>query len=317
MIKVSVIVPVYNAEKYLHKCFDSLVNQTLSEIEILAVNDGSTDGSLAILEEYREKYPEKIKVFTKENGGQASARNLALKHATGEYIGYVDADDYADVTMFEKLYRKAVESDADLTVCDHWRVENGKNHYVSFPKYREPREMFKAVLVSPWNKLFRRQVLTDSGVIFPEGYIYEDTAWFAELIPFVNSMARVSEPLLFHVVQKNSTMTTAQGRRTAQIFPVMNGVLDFYRERGLYEEYKPDLERFYTRILLFSSMRRIAKIKDKPLRREMEKRTLDELEAHFPDFRKGCKEPGWRGWYIRHASGGTVSLFALLFKIAL
>lgn len=315
MRKVSVIVPVYNAEPYLHKCFDSLVNQTLEGIEILAVNDGSTDGSLAILEEYRDKYPEKIKVFSKENGGQASARNLALQYAAGEYIGYVDADDYADVTMFEKLYRQAKESGADLTVCDHWRVEKGKNHYVSFPKYREPRETFQAVLVSPWNKLFRREILLDSGVIFPEGYIYEDTAWFAELIPFLRTMVYVGEPLLYHIVQENSTMTAAQGQRTAQIFPVMNGVLDFYRQRGLYDEYEDELERFYTRILLFSSMRRIAKIEDKALRRELEQRTLTELETHFPEFRRHCKESGWRGWYVRHASTGTIRRFAALFQI--
>ncbi len=317
MPKVSIIVPVYNAEKYLYKCFNSLVNQTLEDIEIIAVNDGSTDNSLAILEEYEQKYPKKIKVYSKENGGQASARNLALQYAEGEYIGYVDADDYADVAMFERLYRQAKESSADLTVCDHYRVVNRKNNYVPFPEYKEPREMFKAVLVSPWNKLFRREVLTDSGVIFPEGYIYEDTAWFAELIPFVKTMAYVHEPLLYHVVQENSTMTAAQGERTAQIFPVIDGVLDFYKSKSLYDEYKAELERFYTRILLFSSMRRISKIKDKSLRREMEKRTLAELEEHFPSFRKNCHETGWRGFYVRHASPATVKMFSRLFRIFL
>ncbi len=314
MPKVSVIVPVYNAERYLRKCFDSLVNQTLEEIEILAVNDGSTDGSMAILEEYQRQYPQKVRVFTKENGGQASARNLALPYAKGEYIGYVDADDYADAAMFEKLAAKADETGADLTVCDHFRVEKGKNHYVSFPDYSKPKDMFKAVLVSPWNKLFKKSILVESGVIFPDGYIYEDTAWFAELIPFVQTMAYVHEPLLYHVVQENSTMTAAQGERTAQIFPVMNGLLDFYRQRGLYEDYRAELEGFYVRILLFSSLRRIAKIEDKTLRRELERRTLSELEAHCPDFRQNSRETGWRGFYIRHASPGVVKMAAALYR---
>lgn len=317
MPKVSVIVPVYNAEPYLRKCLDSLVNQTLKEIEILVVNDGSTDNSLSILEGYRSQYPEKIKVFSKENGGQASARNLALKYAEGEYIGFVDADDYAALDMFRAMYAAAENTDADLVVCDHYHVVGKKQKYIRFPDYDTPRKMFGAVLVSPWNKLLRRDVLLQSGVVFPEGYIYEDTAWFAELIPFIQTMTYVHEPLLYHIVQENSTMTTAQGQRTGQIFPVMNGILDFYRERGLYAEYEDDLKQFYTRILLLSSMRRISKIEHKPLRREMEQRTLKELETHFPDFRETCREEGWRGQYIRYASPGTLNLFAALCRIFL
>ena len=315
MIKVSIIVPVYNAEKYLHKCFDSLVNQTLEEIEILAVNDGSTDGSLAILEEYRDKYPDKIKVFTKENGGQASARNLALRYAVGEYIGYVDADDYADITMFEKLYRKAAKTGVDLAVCDHWRVEKGKNHYVSFPKYCEPREMFKAVLVSPWNKLFRREILLDSGVIFPEGYIYEDTAWFAELIPFLRTMAYVGEPLLYHIVQENSTMTAAQGERTAQIFPVMNSVVEYFKNRQIYDRYRNELEYFYIRILFLSSIGRISKIEDKKIRNQYVRQTVFEVKEHFPYYKKNPYLTGWRGIYIKLTNNTFLKTYIALHRL--
>ena len=97
--KVSVIVPVYNTEKYLKKCLDSLINQTLSNVEIIAVNDGSTDGSPAILEQYAKSYPQIVKVFHKKNGGQASARNLAFEKCTGEYIGFLDSDDFVKKTM--------------------------------------------------------------------------------------------------------------------------------------------------------------------------------------------------------------------------
>lgn len=130
-------------------------------------------------------------------------------------------------------------------------------------------------------------------------------------------MAYVHEPLLYHVVQENSTMTAAQGERTAQIFPVMNGVLDFYKSNSLYDEYKAELERFYTRILLFSSMRRISKIKDKALRHKLERKTLAELEEHFPSFRQNCHETGWRGFYVRHASNDTIKLFGRLFGLFL
>lgn len=315
MIKVSIIVPVYNAEKYLYKCFDSLVNQTLQEIEILAVNDGSTDNSSAILKEYARNYPGKVRVFHKENGGQASARNLALRNAVGEYVGFVDADDYADVQMFELLYRKAIQSRADLTVCDHYMVENEKAEYIRFPEYEKPRAMLKGVLVSPWNKLLKREVLQNSGVIFPEGYIYEDTAWFAELIPFIRSMAYVRKPLLYHIVQENSTMTAAQGKRTAQIFPVMNGVIDFYKEKGLYEEYREELEYFYIRILLLSSLQRISQIKNKQLRNQYTKRTLDEIRNRFPGYKGNRYLKGWRGVYIKSTNSLTIRLAVTCYRI--
>ena len=106
MKKVSVIVPVYNTKQYLKRCMDALVKQTLEDIEIVAVNDGSTDDSLQMLKEYEEKYPEKVRVLSKENGGQATARNLGIRECTGEYIGFADSDDYIDTTMFEKMYRK-------------------------------------------------------------------------------------------------------------------------------------------------------------------------------------------------------------------
>ena len=108
MYKVSVIIPVYNTEQYLNKCLDSLVNQTLKDIEIILINDGSTDNSQNIIDEYSAKYPDKIKSFIKENGGQATARNLGITKATGEYIGFVDSDDWIELNMYEELYNKAL-----------------------------------------------------------------------------------------------------------------------------------------------------------------------------------------------------------------
>src|SRR5699024_7335683 len=113
MIKVSIIVPVYGVEEWLSRCLDSLVNQTLNDIEIIVVNDGSPDNSQAIIDEYERKYPDMVKGYQKENGGLSDARNYGMKYATGEYIAFVDSDDYVDLTMYEKLYLKAKEDNAD------------------------------------------------------------------------------------------------------------------------------------------------------------------------------------------------------------
>ena len=122
MIKVSVIVPVYNVENYLVKCLDSLVHQTLKDIEIIVVNDGSPDNSQNIIDTYVKKYPKKIKAFSKKNGGQGSARNYGLKYAKGEYIAFVDSDDYVDLDMFFKMYNKAKEDNSDIVICGNKNI---------------------------------------------------------------------------------------------------------------------------------------------------------------------------------------------------
>jgi glycosyltransferase involved in cell wall biosynthesis len=117
MIKISVIVPIYNMEKYLEKCLDSLLSQTLEEIEIICVDDGSKDASPEILKRYAEKSA-KIISLRKENGGLSDARNYGLPYATGEYIGYLDSDDFVDTDMYEIMYNKAKEQGSDIVECN-------------------------------------------------------------------------------------------------------------------------------------------------------------------------------------------------------
>ena len=128
MPKVSVIIPVYNVEKYLSECLDSVVNQTLKDIEIICVNDGSPDGSAAILEEYAQK-DNRIKVITQENRGLSEARNSGLKIASGEYIAFLDSDDYIDLKFFEQLYKRGIESNSDVVVCENiYRFSGNKQN---------------------------------------------------------------------------------------------------------------------------------------------------------------------------------------------
>ena len=125
MPKVSVIVPVYNVEKYIEKCANSLINQTLSDIEIIFVNDGSTDGSIQIIEQYENNFKEKVKCVSKDNGGLSSARNYGIPYATGEYIAFLDSDDYVELDMYETMYNKAKEDDFDMVECDFiWEYPN-------------------------------------------------------------------------------------------------------------------------------------------------------------------------------------------------
>lgn len=134
--KVSVIVPVYNVEHYLAKCLDSLVNQSLQNIEIIVVNDGSKDGSGNIIQQYSEKYSDKIKALTKENGGLSDARNFGIDQATGDYLGFVDSDDYVSGTMFEEMLNLAEKNDAEMVICNIQKVDEDGNITQNCPRFR-------------------------------------------------------------------------------------------------------------------------------------------------------------------------------------
>ena len=122
-VKVSIIVPVYNVEKYLRQCVDSIVNQSLKEIEIICINDGSTDNSLQILEGYAQR-DKRIKIINKRNEGLSTARNTGMEYATGEYIGFVDSDDFINEKMYENLYKNAKSNKSDIVMCPAYVFDN-------------------------------------------------------------------------------------------------------------------------------------------------------------------------------------------------
>ena len=154
-IKVSVIVPVYNVEKFIDKCLNSIVNQTLKEIEIIVVNDGSPDNSQKIIDKYVKKYPEKVQSFIKENGGQGSARNLGIEKAKGEYISFVDSDDWLDLDALEKMYSLAKKDNSDIVICDM------VDHYANYTIYHNCTKYNSVFEVTPsaCNKIFKKELI--------------------------------------------------------------------------------------------------------------------------------------------------------------
>ena len=203
MPKVSIIVPVYNVERYIVRSMDSLVNQTLKDIEIIVVNDGSTDNSKKLIEIYQEKYPNKIKLVDKENGGLSDARNYGIPHATGEYIAFLDSDDYVELDTYEKMYNKAKEDDSDLVECDFiWEYPDRKK--IDTGKiYNNKKEMLTYARVVAWNKLIKRSLIEEHKIEFPKGLRYEDVEFFYKMVPYYNKVSFVKEPLI-HYIQRSS-----------------------------------------------------------------------------------------------------------------
>ena len=169
MPKVSVIVPVYNVENYIDKCLTSLINQTLKDIEIIIINDGSTDNSQIIINKYAKKY-KRIKSYTQENKGQAAARNFGLTKSTAEYITFVDSDDYIENTMLEKLYNEIIKNDYDIIVSDIIKeTTNGTSLFKNFWIIKdEMNKNFMTSHMGPVARLYKRKLLIDNNFKFLE-----------------------------------------------------------------------------------------------------------------------------------------------------
>lgn len=317
MIKVSVIVPAYNVENYIEKCLESLVNQTLKEIEIIVVNDGSTDNTKQKIQSFLTKYPEKIKYLEKENGGLSDARNHGIPHAKGKYIGFVDSDDYVEKNMFEEMYKKAEEENSDMVECDFiWEYPN-KKRIDTGRIYNNKKEAFICARVVAWNKLIKRDTLEKANIKFPKGLRYEDTEFFYKLLPSLDKISFVKIPMV-HYIQRENSIANTQNERVKEIFEIWNNIFKFYKDNNLFEEYKNEIEYTYTRFLLCSSLLRIVKVADEKIRKELEQRTWKELNTNFPNWKKNPilkKEKGAKNLYMKIVNKANYKIFCKIFEI--
>lgn len=284
MVKVSVIVPVYNVENYIQKCLETLANQTLKDIEIILVDDGSTDDCANIIKEYIKEHTN-MQYYHKENGGLSDARNYGFKYANGKYVAFLDADDYVKENCYEKLYQKAKKEDSDMVECNFYWDYGKKQKKDIGVYYSGKQEMLEKARVVAWNKLYKREILKQANIQFPKGLQYEDVAFFYQMIPFLKTISFEKEPLIYYVQRKNSIANT-QNEKTGDILEVLKQVISYYKENNLYQEYQEVLEFTSARLLLCSSFKRIAKIKNSKIRKELLNKTWIFLNEEFPKWKQ-------------------------------
>ena len=245
MIKVSIIVPVYNVEKYINRCLDSLVNQTLKEIEIIVVNDESPDNSEEIIIEYQKKY-NNIKYYKKTNGGLSDARNYGIKYASGEYIGFVDSDDYVDLSMFEKLYEKAFKENLDIVVCDSIEVYNDKT-ILKKSNFNYSDSVIKNYIISPpmaCTRLYKKYIFDQ--VKFTKNIFYEDLYLNPGLINITKKIGFLNEGLYFYIQRSGSIMKQKKyDSKLLDIFKVLK-----HNKDVLNDKYPNEIEYLYISHLL-------------------------------------------------------------------
>ena len=256
MIKVSVIVPVYNVFEYIDDCLNSLVNQTLKDIEIIVINDGSSDNSQSIIDSYAKKYSN-IKAFKKENGGLSDTRNFGIKHARGEYITFVDGDDYVNSDMYEKMYAKAKSNDFDIVSCDINYVYPNDNKIVyTVPKKDTSniKKVFIDLYPTVCTKLFKRELFTKTDLLFKTGVWFEDVEFMYRLLPYVNKIGVLHEAY-YQYVQRDKSITRTVSDKIYDYVDNFNGLVLYYQKNKLFDKYYKEIEYAYVRYLYATFVR--------------------------------------------------------------
>lgn len=244
-IKISVIVPVYNVEKYVEECLESILNQSMKEIEIICINDGSTDSSLKFLNNYKKKY-ENIKIINQENGGLSNARNIGFSFSEGEYIFFIDSDDFfCDMNILETFYKKAKEKNLDF-------IEGNFNFYYSDKKKKikarkneveeilvKGEERYRYLIENKlyasvvWNKLYKKDFLLKNKINFTEKILYEDVDFSYKVYHSAKKILCEGMPIINYRQRENSIMSDLKLDRINDYFKIIDSIESFATSNSL------------------------------------------------------------------------------------
>ena len=282
MPDVSIIVPIFNAEKYLNKCLDSLLNQTKEELEFILINDGSTDNSEKIIKNYNDK---RIKYYKQKNQGIGKTRNFGIEKACGKYIMFLDSDDYLEKNATKLMFDKAFSTNSDLVICDYYKVKNDikeEQNLINFKTttLKESPSLLYDINLAPWNKIYKSSLIKENNIRFVENLKYEDVPFVAEALDKAKKITKLNRCLNYYVIHNNSETTV----RDEKVFDILK-ILDLIRKYFQNKPYiKDTLNKLTVRIITnYTIQQRVQKNK------KMGMTFIDEafkyLEKEVPDYK--------------------------------
>lgn len=288
-MKFSVIVPVYNVEKFLAKCLDSIIAQDFDDYEIIAVNDGSKDSSADILSEYLTK-TDKLRVITQENKGLGGARNTGIEAAKGEYLVFVDSDDYIAANMLSSFSAIFDDYGFDILAFDCTRVDVSGNRLDQTKQDDDKpvecvyltQEQFMLFEPTAWAKTYKKSLFTDNDIRFPERLWYEDLATVYRLVPFAKKIGYLRLPLYYYVQQPESITHSANTTRMLEIVNAFSIVQEFFKEKKFFERYYAELEWLCVMHVLYYSAHRFL---TRGYYRKQMNLLYDFVKTNFPNFK--------------------------------
>ena len=279
--KISIIVPIYNAELYINKCINSLINQTKKEIEILLINDGSTDNTEKIIKKYQDK---RIRYFNNKNQGIGKTRNFGIKQATGDYLMFIDSDDYLEKEACQKLFEKAEKESLDMVVCDMRRVYDNqiiKEDIISPFKtscIKDNPSLLNILNLGPCNKIYNSSYIKNNNIKFLENLKYEDVPFVVQAIIKAKKIGQINEPLYNYVIHGNSETTI----RDERCFDILK-VIDLIRKKcseGLEKEINQLTIRIITNYTIQQKYQ-----SNKKIANEFIDKAFSYLEENIPDYK--------------------------------
>lgn len=287
-MKFSVVIPVYNVEEYLEKCVESVLAQHCDDYEMILVDDGSTDGSGALCDTLAARKPEYIRVIHKPNGGLGDARNVGLEHAQGDYIVFIDSDDYIDETMLQELSEQVDKTHADIITFGFRTDNNGDTSAVFLDPLPENciftlESMPRLLLALPnaWNRIYTRKLFIETGIRYPGRVWYEDIRTTTKLFAKAESVVCVQRPYYYYVVRENSITRNKNIARNHEIVDAFDDLLGWYKHNGLFEKYRDELCRLaIDHLFLAASVRVLMADPKHPLLKEFNQY----MYRYFPNF---------------------------------
>ncbi len=262
-MKVSVIVPVYNVQDYIVKCIDSLVRQTLKDIEIIIVNDGTKDNSI---KKIKENFDDKrIKIISKENGGLASARNRGVEEATGEYLFFVDSDDFIDTNTLKEMYDEASKNNLDIVYCDYYLYYQDKkipSSSIEHYDINNPKSLITGVPGAVC-KLIKRELYLKYNIKFLNGRFFEDIAIIPFFLAITKKSSYIRKPFYYYLQRDGSILNKKHyDKKWEDIFYVMEYLKEKFITNNIFEDYKEELEYLYIEHLLHAANLRFLDYKE-------------------------------------------------------
>lgn len=288
-MRFSIIIPVYNVEKYIRKCMDTVMNQTFRDYEVVVVNDETPDGSMEIVQEYVQAYPGMIQVIHQKNTRQGGARNNGVTKARGEYLLFVDSDDYVAPTMLETVDARLKEHPCDVLVFQNVPVtEQGEiiaeaDNSVLAPGAYDPKKNPEVVMIptGPTNKAFRRDFYLDTQMTFPEKLLYED-AITRLLYAMAGSVVICDDVLYYYVQSSNSSMRRSISEKMLDILAVTDIVIQEFRKHGKYEQFRAPLDC----ALIYGILHVLDYINSEQPDHPIQIPMSDYVKTRFPDYRE-------------------------------
>lgn len=290
-VKLSIIIPVYNTRDYLNTCLASVTDEGCADCEILVINDGSTDDSGALAQEWAERFPALIRVITTENGGLGAARNVGLENARGDYLLFLDSDDSLEQGALAEIL-SALDGSFDIGIFDLLQVNPtgeaigticGSTEGGRFTLAENPRLLLDPP--SACNKLFRRSLFTDSGIRFPGRVWFEDLRTVPKLYPLAGAILYMPRAWYRYLVRPGSITNSANTARNLEIIDAVEEILRWYRQEGLYERYEAELcAMAHYNTFLTSSVR----VNAADPRSDVQEKLLGWFVSAFPDWRENA-----------------------------